>query len=786
VATPPQPIDVLANRYGPHRNYAPPGGWGDAARRRPDRLVKTHCSFCGMQCGIQLRVRDNQVVGFEPWEEFPFNHGMLCPKGVKRYLQGAHPDRLQTCLRRTDAGFVPMTYEDALNETARRLSEIRNKYGPDAIAIYGGASMVTEKAYVLGKFARVALGTKHIDYNGRLCMVSAGTAYKLTFGIDRATNPWPDLAEADVVLIAGSNTAECAPITTYYLWQCRERGGRLIVVDPRMTPITRNADLYLPVRPGTDLALFLAMLHVIVRDGLVKEDFVAQRTTGWDAVKASVQPWTPERAAEVTGVRPQDIVTAAHWIGGTNKAMGLHARGIEHHSKGVENCLAMLNLFLATGNVGREGAGCMMITGQGNGQGGREHGQKCDQLPGMRDIRDPEARRYIASVWGVPEDSIPGPGKTAVEIMEAIHRGEIKALFSMCFNPLVSLPDANFTREALSKLEFFGIIDFFLCETAHYADVVFAGSLQEEDEGIICSAEGRVQKINKAVDPPGDARSDALIICDLARKLGRGEHFDYPGGTRDIYEELRVASRGGIADYYGITWDRIEKELGVFWPCPSLDHPGTPRLFADGRFGHADGKAHMQVTEWRENGDPLDAEFPLLLTTGRVVAHYLSGTQTRRIGPLVDQYPEPKLEIHPSLAKQHGIGDGDWVRVTTRRASAVHQATVVRTIRPDTVFIPYHWPGPRSANLLTHRTLDPRSKIPEFKVSACRIEKTAAPPELPAWRREETGWGAPAHGDQESDIPRSDRQASAGGESPQATASAQRGGERWRGPHRAE
>ena len=759
MAKPPLSVERLADAFGPHRNYAPPGGWAGGARRAPETLVKTHCSFCGMQCGIQLKVRDNQVVGFEPWEEFPFNHGMLCPKGVKRYLQGAHRDRLQQCLRRTDAGFVPISYEQALDETARRLIAIRDTHGPDAIAVYGGASMVTEKAYVLGKFARVALGTKHIDYNGRLCMVSAGVAYKTAFGIDRATNPWPDLAAADVVLIAGSNTAECAPITTYYLWQCRERGGRLIVMDPRMTPISRNADLFLPVRPGTDLAVFLAMLHVMVKDGLVRETFVAARTTGFDAVRASVDAWTPLRAAGISGVRPDDIVKAAHWIGESDRAMGIHARGIEHHSKGVENCLAMLNLFLATGNVGREGAGCMMITGQGNGQGGREHGQKCDQLPGARSIADPEARRYIAAVWGVPEESLPQAGKSAVEIMEAIHRGEIKALFSMCFNPLVSLPDARFTHEALSKLEFFGIIDFFLSETAHYADVVFAGSLQEEDEGVICSAEGRVQKINKAVDPPGDARSDAVIICDLARKLGRGELFAYPGGTRDIYEELRVASRGGIADYYGITWERIEKELGVFWPCPSLDHPGTPRLFADGRFAHADGRAHMQVTDWRESGDPIDADFPVFLTTGRVVSHYLSGTQTRRIGPLVDQCPEPRLEIHPDLADGLGVADGDWVKVSTRRASVIVQAMVVRTIRPDTVFIPYHWPGQRSANRLTHRTIDPRSKIPEFKVSACRLERAGAPAaaDLASWRRDETGWGAPEQGAQRSDIERGAR-----------------------------
>ena len=739
MAEPPVPIDALVNAFGPHLNYAPPGGWEEAARRPPDRLVKTHCSFCGMQCGIQLKVRDEKVVGFEPWEEFPFNRGMLCPKGVKRYLQGEHPDRLLKSLMRTQEGFSPVSYEQALDYTARRLSEIRDRHGPDAIAIYGGASMITEKAYVLGKFARVAIGTKHIDYNGRLCMVSAGTAYRLTFGIDRATNPWTDLAKADVVMIAGSNVAECAPITTHYLWQCRERGGKLIVIDPRMTPITRNADLYLPVRPGTDLALFLGMLHVLVRDGLTRGDYIAGQTTGFEAVRDSVREWTPERAGQMAGVPPANIEKAAHWIGGTDRAMGLHARGIEHHSKGVENCLAMLNLYLATGNVGREGAGCMMITGQGNGQGGREHGQKADQLPGMRSITDPAARRYIASVWGVDEASIPGPGLSAVEIMEAIHRGEIKALFSMCFNPLVSLPDANFTREALSKLEFFGIVDFFMSETAHHADVVFAGSLHEEDEGIICSAEGRVQKINKAVNPPGDARSDALIICDLARKLGRGQYFGFPS-TREIYEELRIASRGGLADYYGITWDRIERELGVFWPCPAVDHPGTPRLFEDGRFYHQDGKAHFQVTEWRAPGDPIDQDYPVYLTTGRVVSHYLSGTQTRRIGPLVEQYPEPRVEIHPRLAAAHGIAEGDWVQVSTRRSSVTLQASVLRTIRPDTVFIPYHWPGPRSANRLTHRTIDPRSKIPEYKVSACRIRKASAPGDLETMRRNETGW----------------------------------------------
>ena len=529
---------------------------------------------------------------------------------------------------------------------------------------------------------------------------------------------------ADVIFVAGSNVAECSPITTDYIWRFRDNGGKLIVADPRMTPITRNADLYLPVRPGTDLALFLGMMHVIVRDGLEDRDFIQERTTGFDAVADSAKSWDPVTAARITGVPPEAIEKAARWFATARRGFALHARGIEHHSKGVENVLGLINLCLATGNIGREGAGCVMITGQGNGQGGREHGQKCDQLPGQRSISDPEARRHVAQVWGIRPEEIPQAGYSAMEIMDAIHRGEIKGLLSICFNPIVSLPDFNFTKEALEKLEFFGVIDFFLSETAHYADVVLAGSLHEEEEGVACNVEGRVIHIRQAVTPPANARLDSEIICGLARELGRGQYFQFQS-PRDIFEELREASRGGVADYYGITYEKIDRQLGVFWPCPSEDHPGTPRLLEGGRTFHPDGRAHFHVAEYRESGDPIDAEYPVYLTTGRVVSQYLSGTQTRRIGALVDQYPEPRVEIHPRLAAAHGIQDGDWVIVTTRRAEMRVRAMVVRTIRPDTVFIPYHWPGAKSANLLTHRTIDPRSKIPEYKVSACKIRKAA-------------------------------------------------------------
>jgi assimilatory nitrate reductase catalytic subunit len=572
----------------------------------------------------------------------------------------------------------------------------------------------------------VALRTRHIDYNGRLCMVSAGVAYKGALGVDRAPNPWSDIPLAEVIMAIGANVGECAPITTDYIWRARDNGAKLIIADPRFTPIARNADLYLPVRPGTDLALLMGMLHVIVRDGLTDTAFIEAHTTGFEKTAQSAAEWNPRRAAEVSGVAPEAIEKAAHLVGESRRAMFMHARGLEHQSKGVENCEAVVAIALATGNIGREGAGPVMITGQGNGQGGREHGQKCDQLPGQRSLTDPAARQHVAGVWGISPDELPGPGYSAVEIMNAIHAGEIKGLLCICFNPLVSLPDANFTREALEKLEFFGVIDFFLSETAAHADVVLAGSLQEEEEGVTANVEARVIHIQKAVDPPGEARRDSEIICDLARRLGRGQYFPFRE-PREIFEELRLASRGGLADYYGITYEKIDRQKGVFWPCPELDHPGTPRLFEDGRFFHADGKAHFMSLTWRDSGDPVDAEYPVYLTTGRVVSQYLSGTQTRRIGALVDQYPEPKLELHPRLAVQHGIATGDWVKITSRRADLLLQAMVVRTIRPDTVFIPYHWPDRRSANRLTHRTLDPRSKIPEFKVSACRIEKSAAP-----------------------------------------------------------
>ncbi|MGA2500477.1 MAG: molybdopterin oxidoreductase family protein [Tepidisphaeraceae bacterium] len=743
------PVDSLqiTHQFGPHLSTSSAVRLSTSIEA--EKLVKTHCCFCGQQCGIQLKVRDNTVIGFEPWEDFPFNRGMLCPKGVKRYLQGAHPDRLLTALKRDPAaagGFSAMPYADAIARVAAEIQRLQNAHGNSAVGVLSGASLTTEKAYLMGKFARVCLKTPYIDYNGRLCMVSAGAGNKKAFGIDRVTSPWADMLGAEVIWVAGSNVAECAPITTNYLWQAREAGARIIIQDPRITPIARTCDLFLPIKPGRDAALFAGVLQLMIEHDWLDHAFIDRHTVGFDKLAEYCRQWTPQRTAEVTGVPERSIRQAAEWWGRAKSSFLFHARGIEHHANGVNNVLGSINLVLASGRIGRPDSGYGTIVGQANGQGGREHGQKCDQLPGLRDISNPEHRKYIAGVWGVNEADIPGPGVDAYEMFRKIDAGEIKGLLMLCFNPIVSLPDNSFITRCLEKLEFCCVIDFFLNDTARYADIVLPGSLQEEDEGTVTQVEGRIIKINKAVDCPGEAREDWKIIQDIAAALGRTHGFTF-NSPREIFEELRIASRGGIADYSGVTYDKIEKNYGVFWPCYSqdpqtgqaIDHPGTPRLFEPGSwnpiakgagpFYFPDGRAHFNVAPYIAPPEDVDAEYPIMLTTGRVVSQFLSGTQTRRIAPLVAQYPEPRIEIHPRLAEKLGISDGDWTTAETRRGTITLKAMVVTTIRPDTIFIPYHWAGKKSANQLTIAAQDPVSKIPEYKACACRVRKAAGPPE---------------------------------------------------------
>ena len=733
--------------FGPHLAYSSEHRFDVGVEAAT--YVKTHCCFCGQQCGMQLKVKDNVVVGVEPWYEFPFNKGMMCPKGIKRYLQQSHPDRLLHAYAKdpgSPGGFRTLAYDDAVRRTAAEIDRIQHAFGSDAFAILSGASLTTEKTYLMGKFAHMCLRTANIDYNGRLCMVSAGAGNKKAFGDDRAANPWSDILGSDVILVSGANIAECAPVTTNYVWEARERGAKVMVVDPRITPIARTCDLFLPVKPGRDTALFNGILHLMIEHDWLDHQFIEHHTVGFEAVAEHVHDWTARRTAEVTGIAVKTIERAAEWWGTAKTSFLCHARGLEHHSNGVKNVMSAINIVLASGRIGRPHCGYATITGQANGQGGREHGQKCDQLPGGRDLANAEHRAYVAGVWGMDPAALPQPGVDAYEIIRKIDNGEIKGLLSICFNPVVSLPDNNFVRQALEKLEYYAAIDFFLSESARYAHIVLPGSLQEEDEGTVTQLEGRVIKINKAVECPGEARRDWRIIQDIAKALGReqGLTFESP---REIFEELRVASKGGVADYSGITYERIEENFGVFWPCPGEMPEGVPapgpqgtvRLFEPGSwnpvaqgagpFYFPDGKARWNVTPYVGPTEDVDDQFPIILTTGRVVSQFLSGNQTRRIGPLSDHYPEPRIEMHPRLAARLGIAEGDWAVAESRRGNCTLRASVVTTIRPDTVFIPYHWGGRKSANQLTISAQDPISKIPEYKVCAVRVRKAETPPE---------------------------------------------------------
>ncbi|RLV67316.1 assimilatory nitrate reductase large subunit [Streptomyces sp. CBMAI 2042] len=699
------------------------------ADQNGETLVPTHCCFCGVQCGMYLRVdRGGKVFGVEP-RNHDINRMRLCPKGINAYQQVNHPDRLTAPLMRRsrDEEFREVSWGEALDFTVAEVKRIQQTYGNDAFGLLGGASLFSEKTYLVGKFARVALKSRHVDYNGRLCMVSAAGANKLAFGIDRAGNPFSDILLTDCLLIAGSNVGECFPVMTQYVWGARDRGASLIVVDPRETAIARTADIHVALKPGTDSAFFTSVLNVVIAEGLTDENFLAAHATGWEEVKAKAAEYPPSRAAKICGIPAEQIVQVARTFARAPRAMAWHARGIEHHSQGVENCLSVISLCAATGHIGKPGAGYGTITGQGNGQGGREHGQKSDLLPGGRSIMNEEHRRQICEIWGIEESELPPAGTSMMEMVWQMQRREIRGLIGICNNPFVSLPNYQVVKEGYDATEFHAQFDFFLSETAANAHVVFPVTTWAEDEGVMANAEARVVKHNKAQDPPPGVRTDTWVMCELARRLGAGDKFDFPD-SRAVFEELRTASAGTVNDYYGITYERLEETGGIAWPCPTTDHPGTPRLFEDGKTYHPDGKIHLQVVEWHPPMDPYDDEHPMSLTTGRTVAHFLSGNQTRRLGALVEQTPRPWAEIHPS----HGFRNGEPVRIVTRRGSEVFPALVTEAIRPDTVFVPYHWPVPTAANALTIDALDPRSKIPEYKVCACRIEHADRIDEVPA------------------------------------------------------
>ncbi|MFE6150478.1 molybdopterin oxidoreductase family protein [Streptomyces sp. NPDC057889] len=682
-------------------------------------VTPTHCPYCSLQCGMNLVPTASGVVGVEERAGFPVNRGALCGKGRTAAAVLAPGVRLTGPLVRRGGALEPASWDEALRLVAEGLSRTRSAHGPDACGVFGGGGLTNEKAYGLGKFARVVLGTSQIDYNGRFCMSSAAAGQLAAFGLDRGL-PFPleDIPRTGCVVLVGSNMAETMPPAVRYLNELRENGGTLVVIDPRRTRTAELADLHLAPRPGTDLALALGMLHLVVTEGRVDEEFVRARTRGWEDARAAVMAHWPEYVERVTGVAVPQLREAVQMFCEPESAMVLTARGPEQQSKGTDTVGAWINLCLATGRAGRPLSGYGCLTGQGNGQGGREHGQKSDQLPGYRKLTDPAARAHVAGVWGVDPDSLPGPGRSAYELLDALGR-DVRALLVMGSNPVVSAPRAAHVEERLRSLDFLAVADVVLSETAALADVVLPVTQWAEETGTVTSLEGRVLLRRRAVAPPEGVRSDLEVLRELAGRLGVEKGF--PADPEEVFEELRRASEGGAADYAGISYRRLVEEDGVFWPCPEEEHPGTPRLFLE-RFATEDGRARFAAVSHRAAAEEPDAEFPVHLTTGRVVSQYQSGAQTRRVAELNAAAPGPFVELHPRLAARIGVAEGEPVAVVSRRGRAEAPARITAGIRPDTVFMPFHWPGAGRANNLTNPALDPTSRMPEFKVCAVRVE----------------------------------------------------------------
>lgn len=690
----------------------------------------THCPYCALQCGMTVSRTARGQFAVTP-RDFPSNKGGLCRKGWTAGELLTAPGRLLTPLVRDRRGAAlrESTWDEALGLVASRIRAIQAAHGADAMAVFGGGGLTNEKAYLLGKFARVALRTANIDYNGRFCMATAAAAGIRAFGLDRGL-PFPldDIPGAEAILLTGGNPAETMPPVMQYFERQRERGGKLIVVDPRLTPTARTAAIHLQLTPGTDAALANGMLHVALQHNLLDRHFIDTRTEGFERVRRVAASYWLDRVERITGVAARRITEATHLLAEAATAMLLSGRGTEQQSSGTDNVLAFINLFLAIGQAGRKHCGYGCMTGQGNGQGGREHGQKADQLPGYRRIDDPAARQAVADVWEIDPASLPGPGLSAVELLDRLG-GSVRGLMVVASNLAVSAPDATGVIERLGALDLLVVSDMFLSETAALADVVLPTTQWAEEDGTMTNLEGRVVLRRQVTPPPEGVRTDTDILADLARRLGSRSTFAADAAA--VATEMRRASAGGPADYTGITWDRVEDARGVFWPCPTAAHPGTPRLFLD-RFAHADGRARFHPVQHRDPAEMPDRDFPFFLTTGRLLAHYQTGAQTRRVRELAEAEPEPFVEINPATARMHGIAQGDLVRLATRRGAAAFRARLAATIRMDTLFVPFHWGGAQSANVLTIAALDPVSRIPEFKVCAATLARVAGAAPAPA------------------------------------------------------
>ncbi|WP_292394123.1 formate dehydrogenase subunit alpha [Methanoculleus sp. UBA303] len=681
------------------------------------KYVSTTCPYCGTGCGFNLVVRNGKVFDVAHWQRAPVNGGKLCPKGRYAHEFINSPDRLTKPLIKKDGEFVEATWDEAYDLIAEKF----RSYKPAEMACLSSARTSNEENYLMQKFARVALKTPHVDHCARLCHSSTVAGLAAVFGSGAMTNSIMDIADSRCIFVLGSNTFEQHPLIARSIVRARQSGAKVIVADPRNTPTARQADLYMPFISGTDVAVLNGLMQEIIKNGWEDKEFIARRTKDFEKLKEVVMKdaYSPENVSKTTGITVESLRTAAEWIAKAEAAALIYSMGITQHTTGVDNVKSTANLMMLTGNLGRPGTGVNPLRGQNNVQGACDMGCLPNVYSGYQKVNDEAARKKMMDAWGVDDIAEGRVGYTVTEMINILadNPGELKCMYIMGENPMLSDPDLQHVEEALKNLEFLVVQDIFLTETAELADVVLPAACYAEKDGTQTNTERRVQRWKKAQQAPGEAKEDWQIICELGARMGYAKQFAFKS-PEEIFNEVAAVT----PSYHGISYARLDPD-GLHWPCPTAEHPGTPILHRE-KFAMPDGLGVFSAIEWKPPAEVPDAEYPYVLTTGRVIWQWHTGTMTRRSWSLEKEAPTGWIEINTEDAKELGIKDDEVVRASTRRGSIDIPARVTPEIIRGVMFIPFHYKE-CAANLLTHNALDPVARIPEYKACAVKVEKIA-------------------------------------------------------------
>ena len=672
--------------------------------------TKTTCSYCGVGCEMNLLTKDNKVVGVEPVNG-PANEGLLCVKGKFGYNFINHPDRLTTPLIKKNGEFVSATWDEAYDLIAGKLKETKEKYGADALAGFASARVTNEENYLFQKMVRACFGTNNIDHCARLCHASTVAGLATTLGSGAMTNSIAEVLDSDLIFVTGSNTTETHPVIGTKIRQAVAKGAKLIVGEPRRIDLVEQADVFMQITPGTNVALYNGMMNVIISEGLQNEEFIQARTENYDELVKVIDAYTPEKVAEICGINAEDLKKAARMYAQAKNASIFYSMGVTQHSTGVSGVMGTSNLALLCGQIGKEASGVNPLRGQNNVQGACDMGCLPGDLTGYQKIANPEAVAKFEQAWGVKLST--NPGHTVTEVIPMAGKGEIKFLYIMGENPMLSDPDQAHVKAGLESLDFLVVQDIFLTETAELADVVLPAASFAEKDGTFTNTERRVQRVRKAINPPGKAKADWVILQEMMARLGYEKTY---AGAKEIMEEIA----GVTPSYGGMSYARLDVQ-GLQWPCPTADHPGTKFLHKD---KCARGPGLFKPWEFKPSAELPDAEYPLILTTGRILYHYHTKTMTGKVEGLNNLFPGSFVEINPKAARKLNIVDGDKVKVSTRRGAVAATAKVTDKVKETVIFMPFHFAdGP--ANALTNPALDPIAKIPEFKSCAAKVEKVS-------------------------------------------------------------